>query len=239
MEHTDKDSAAEWTAADLERDRSWVFEVDPKTRNYLADLAKYAYDQDRALLDYRRDDFDFGPACPLIARAMEEALHGRGLAIVRGLPRQGLSEKEFELLNWAIGLHAGVARPQGRATQYISQVRNIGTDYRSASGRGFSSDAKLDFHADGADLATLGCYNTAKSGGQSMISSSLTARKMLIAERPDLAEVACQKFYFSRQNEEAPDEEPAYGQPLFDTADGRVFCRWNRNRVQSAQKIEG
>ena len=157
MEHTDKDSAAQWTVADLERDRSWVFDVDSKTRNYLADLAKHAYDQDRALLDYRRDDFDFGPAGPMIARAMEEALHGRGLAVVRGLPRQGLSEKEFELLNWAIGLHAGVARPQGRATQYISQVRNIGTDYRSASGRGFSSDAKLDFHADGADLATLGC----------------------------------------------------------------------------------
>jgi len=72
-----------------------------------------------------------------------------------------------------------------------------------------------------------------------MISSGLTAYRHLVSERPDLAEVAQGNFYFSRQNEEAPDEDPYYGQPLFDEADGRVFCKWNRNRVNSAQKIEG
>ena len=58
-------------------------------------------------------------------------------------------------MNWAIGLHTGVARPQGKASQYISPVRDAGVDYRAASGRGYSSNAKLDFHVDGADLATL------------------------------------------------------------------------------------
>ena len=55
---------------------------------------------------------------------------------MKGLPREALGEAEFELLNWAIGLHAGVARPQGKASQYISAVRDAGTDYRSAGGRG-------------------------------------------------------------------------------------------------------
>ena len=72
-----------------------------------------------------------------------------------------------------------------------------------------------------------------------MITSSLSARRQLIAERPDLAEIAQQDFYFSRQNEQAPDEGLFYAQSLFDEADGRVFIKWNRNRVQSAQKIEG
>jgi hypothetical protein len=142
-------------------------------------------------------------------------------------------------MNWAIGLHAGVPRPQGRATQYISPVRDAGTDYRAATGRGYSSNAALDFHADGADIVTLACYNNARSGGQSMISSSLAAHNQLADERPDLAEVAYGDFYFSRQGEEAPDEPPFYGQPLFDAADGRLFAKWNRNRVQSAQKLEG
>ena len=48
-----------------------------------------------------------------------------------------------------------------------------------------------------------------------------------------------QDFYFSRQQEETDDETPAYGQPLFDTCEGRVFGKWNRNRVQSAQKVAG
>jgi len=239
MDMTDAGSPAEWRAADLKQDPGWVFSIDKKARAHLARVIKAAYVADRPLFDYTREDFDLGPAWTTIANAIKEAHHGRGLALLRGLPREGMTEKEFELLNWAIGLHTGVARPQGRATQYISPVRDIGTDYRTASGRGYSSNSKLDFHADSADLVTLACYNKAKSGGQSMITSGLTARRHLMAERPDLAELAHLEFYFSRQNEQAPDEAPFYGQPLFDVADGLVFGKWNRNRVESAQKIEG
>lgn len=239
MELAQTHSASAWHVADLERDRSWEFRLDDAARAHLVGMIKMAHGPERALLDYARDDFDLGPAAETISSAMAEALHGRGLAMVHGLPRDGLTEDEFRLLNWAIGLHHGVARPQGKATQYLSAVRDAGTNYRSAGGRGFSSNAKLDFHADGADLVTLGCYNKAKAGGQSMVSSSVTARNILIAERPDLAEVAHQDFYFSRQKEETEDETPAYGQPLFDLYDGHVFGKWNRNRVQSAQNIEG
>jgi hypothetical protein len=233
------DSPTLWRVADLECDRSWVFQLDDASRVQFASAVKSAWVADKPLLDYTRDDFDLGSGWNVVQSALNEAHHGRGLALVRGLPRDGLNENEFELMNWAIGLHAGVARPQGRASQYISPVRDAGTDYRKPGGRGYSSNARLDFHVDGADLTTLTCYNQARSGGQSMISSSLTAREQLIKERPDLAEIAHADFCFSRQNEQAPDEEPFYAQPLFDVADGRVFCKWNRNRVQSAQTLDG
>lgn len=236
MESLDLYSPAAWRVADLTTDEQWIFRLDERIRNDLARAVKNAYHPDRPLFDYSRDDIELGNAWSTLRAAFREAQHGRGLALVQGLPRAELSEPEFELLNWAIGLHAGVARPQGRASQYISAVRDVGTDYRGASGRGYSSNARLDFHVDGADLATLACYNKAKSGGQSMITSGVSALRQLIAERPDLAEVACRDFYFSRQNEEASDEGPFYAQPLFDFVDGAVFCKWNRNRVQSAQR---
>jgi hypothetical protein len=238
MDMTHGWSGAGWRAKDLEQDRSWVFNIEHADGARLARTVRAAFDPDRPLFDYTREDFDLGPAQDTIAAAVREAHHGRGLALVRGLPREGLSEGEFKLLNWAIGLYTGVARPQGKASQYISAVRDVGVDYRAASGRGYSSNAKLDFHVDGADLTTLACYNEARSGGQSMISSSLTARETLIAERPDLAEIAHGDFYFSRQHEETEDEGPFYGQPLFDFADGRLFGKWNRNRVQSAQRFD-
>jgi hypothetical protein len=239
MNETEATAKAAWHASDLEHDRSWVLTLNDGMRDHLDRMIRTAFSADRPLFDYRREEFDLGPAHELLFAAKGEAMHGRGLALVRGLPRDNMSEKEFELLNWAIGLHYGVARPQGKASQYLSAVRNSGTNYRSAGGRGYSSNARLDFHADGCDLVTLGCYNKARSGGRSMISSAVTTRKILMQERPDLAKVAHQDFYFSRQNEEAPDEPPFYGQPLFDLADNRVFCKWNRNRVQSAQKIDG
>lgn len=232
------DMAAAWRVADL-NDRAWVYQIDDKARSHLAAITKKAFDPDRHLFDYVREDFDLGPAAATIAAAMRDGLHGRGLSLLKGMPRQELSEAEFRVLTWGIGLNHGVPRPQGKATQYISEVRDVGTDYRAANGRGFSSNAKLDFHADGSDLVVLACYNKAKSGGQSMVSSSVTAREILMAEHPDLAEIAHQDFYFSRQQEETEDETPAYGQPLFDTCEGHVFGKWNRNRVQSAQKIPG
>ncbi|MCA8926891.1 MAG: TauD/TfdA family dioxygenase [Alphaproteobacteria bacterium] len=228
-----------WTVADLERDPSWRFRIDEAAAAHLADTVRRAYDPDRPLFAYTREDFDFGPALDTIRAGIREAHHGRGLALVQGLPRAGLGEDEFRLLNWAIGLHSGVARPQGKASQYISAVRDAGTDYRSAGGRGYSSNAKLDFHVDGSDLVTLACYNKARVGGQSMITSTIAAWNALVAERPDLAEVARQPFQFSRQNEQAPDEGPYYGQPLVDFCEGRLFGKWNRNRVLSAQRIEG
>jgi len=238
MNRTEQQARAAWTVADLERDASWQFQIGDAAQAEMARVVKAVYDPDRPLFDYHREEFDLGPAWDTVAAAIREAHHGRGIALVHGLPREGLSEQEFRLVNWAVGLHAGVARPQGKATQYISEVRDAGTDYRGAGGRGYSSNAKLDFHVDGADIATLGCYNKAKAGGQSMITSTLAALAALQAERPDLAEVAHETFYFSRQNEEAEDEGPYYGQPLIDYCDGLTFGKWNRNRVISAQRID-
>ena len=44
---------------------------------------------------------------------------------------------------------------------------------------------------------------------------------------------------FSRNGEEAEDEAPWYATPICTVEDGRVFCKWNRNRIQNAQKLEG
>ena len=232
------DLPAAWRAAEMEVDRSWVSTLDASVSRELARAVKAAYDPDRPLFDYTREDIDLGAAWPVIDAALAQAKRGRGLSLVKGLPRDGLSDSEFELLNWIIGLHAGVARPQGKASQYISRVRDAGTVYRASTGRGYSSNAALDFHADGADLATLACYNTARAGGQSMITSAVTAHAVLSKERPDLAELAYSDFCFSRQAEEAPDEPPFYAQPLFEELDGNFFSKWNRNRVQSAQKLD-
>ena len=228
-----------WEIEDLKSTNDWCFKIDESDRNQLRASIKSTFEKDRDLFSYSPNEFDFGSSWENIEKAIAEAHHGKGISIVRGLPREDLSQEEFRLLSWAIGLKSGVARPQGMASQYISAVRDAGTDYRAANGRGYSSNAELDFHVDVADLTILTCYNKAKSGGQSMISSGVTAHNYLIKERPDLAEIAYQHFYFSRQEEQAPDEKPFYSLPLFEEEGGNLFCNWNRNRVQSAQKIEG
>ena len=230
---------AAWTVDDLKADEHWIYQLDDRARRDLTAAVRKAADPAKTLYDYRRDDFDLGSAWPVIAGALKEVRDGTGFAILRGMPRDGLTQDEFERLTWAIGLHTGVARPQGKASQFLSAVRDAGVVYRTGKGRGYSSNADLDFHTDSADIVLLTCYNVAKSGGMSMVSSSVTAHEILTAERPDLAELLHQPHFFSRQEEQAPDEPPFYPNPIYDGQDGLLFSKWNRNRLRSAQSIEG
>ena len=239
MKLTAVESQAAWTATSLAADPGWTFSLSEQARRGLAQAVLRARDRAKPLLSYRRADFDFGAATEPLAAAFNEAKHGRGIALVRGLPRDMLAEASFELLTWAIGLHAGVPRPQGKASQYMSAVRDAGTTYRSAGGRGYSSNAELDFHTDSADVVVLTCFNRAKAGGRSMVTSSTAAHNRLLMRRPDLAETLHEPFYFSRQAEQADDESPFYPNPIFDTCEGRLFSKWNRNRLSTAQRLEG
>ncbi len=239
MQPINADTPAAWTVAGLNADPRWVHELDDRARRDLTLAVRAAHDPAKTLFDYRRSDFDLGSAWPTIARALRDIKEGTGFALVRGLPRDGLSAEQFELLTWAIGLHTGVARPQGGASQYLSAVRDVGTVYRSGKGRGYSSKSELDFHTDGADIVLLSCYNVARSGGMSMVSSSVTAHNIMARERPDLGELLYQPYFFSRQQEQAPDEAPFYPNPIYDQAEGVLCSKWNRNRLKMAQLMDG
>jgi hypothetical protein len=161
------------------------------------------------------------------------------MALVKNLPRDGVTSAEFRLMTWAIGLHFGVARPQNRASDYLTEVKDVGVTYRSPTGRGYSSNAELDFHVDSSDVVLLSCYNQAPVGGMSMCASAATAYGIVRAERPDYAAALATGYAFSRNGEEAKDEAPWYATPICSVEDGRVFCKWNRNRIQNAQKLDG
>jgi hypothetical protein len=233
------DTPAAWRAQDLDRDSSWTIELDDRARRDLVHATRNAHQAEKSLLDYRRSDFDLGWAWNVFERALEEVKRGRGVALVRGLPREGLSQKEFELLTWAIGLHTGVARPQGKRTQYISAVRDAGVAYRTGTGRGYASNAELDYHTDSSDIVFLSCYNRAVSGGMTIVSSSIAAYAIMAREHPHMIDWLHRPIHFSRQGEEAPDEGASTLQPIFAESGGKLFSRWNWNRVTHAQKIPG
>jgi len=108
---------AGWLAADLQHDTSWIVQICEVDRARLMAGLAHASNLARPLLDYRKEDFASGDALAPIRRALDEAQHGRGAALVKGLPREGVSEEDFRLLTWGIGLHLGVARPQDKATR--------------------------------------------------------------------------------------------------------------------------
>src|ERR1700709_1914865 len=96
------DCPAAWRVDELVADRGWTFELDDRARRDLLGAVRAAYSPDKKLFDSRRDELDPGRAGPFVERALAQVKHGRGIALVRGLPREGVSEQEFELMTWAL-----------------------------------------------------------------------------------------------------------------------------------------
>jgi hypothetical protein len=148
---------ASWTVAEVEADKGWIYRLShPESAELLAAVRR-AGDDARPILDWRRDDFVLKESIATLAAAFREVRDGRGMALVKNLPREGVTPAEFRLMTWAIGLHFGVARPQNRTSDYITEVKDAGHAYRSPTGRGYNSKAELDFHVDGSDVVLLSC----------------------------------------------------------------------------------
>ena len=107
------------------------------------------------MLEITREDMPLGTFAAVLADAARELEDGCGVRVIRGLPMQDYCVEDCRLLAWAIGTHLGVARPQGKASQLISDVRDAGGTYRGGGGRGYNTNAELDFHTDGSDIVGL------------------------------------------------------------------------------------
>jgi len=225
-----------WIRDDIATNASWAIHLTAtEVADFEAGLAS-AKRSEHGMFNLSRSNFAFGPAALARLRAsIEETQHGRGFQLMRGLPVERWSVEDARLLFWGIGLHLGVPRPQGKSSQFMSDVRDAGGNYRSTVGRGYNTRSALDFHADNCDIVGLMCLRTAKSGGESIITSSIAAHNVMLTERPDLVTELYGLLTFSRQGEAAPEEPPYYSAATFGTKDGQFACRHVRNHVRSAQ----
>lgn len=225
-----------WVRAELEQDSSWIR---PLTAHEITDLETSL----RQVLALGKTEFDLAAADfvltertrALLTEVMQATQTRYGLCLVRGFPVANWSKAELRTLFWCLGLCCGVPRPQGKQSQYVSDVTNTGGTYRGGTGRGYNTNSKLDFHADGSDIVGLMCLQTAKSGGTSLLSSSLTAYTEMQKQRPDLAKLLTEPFYFSRQGEHAAEEPPYYLASIVGEKNGRFACRHIRNHIIGAQ----
>jgi hypothetical protein len=120
----------------------------------------------------------------------------------------------------------------------LGDVRNLNIDMNSPKGRGYTSNQKLTYHTDSGDVVGLFVLRTAKSGGLSMIASSVAIHNEIARTRPDLLEVLYQPFYWSWQGQEEPGTLPFYPQPVFSVWNGKFSCRYVRTHLISAQRFD-
>ena len=226
-----------WTAEEARADTSWVQRLDASEVEGFQSALRHARALGMPLLDMQQADF---PLPDVSRRALERAVattQGRwGMCLVKGFPVDTWSEADTKLAYWGMSLYMGVGRTQNRASQVMNDVRDEGGDYKVKGGRGYNTNAGLDFHQDSCDVVGLLCRRTARQGGTSKVISSIALRDEVQRLRPDLMPVLRQTWFHSYQGTQDPSQPPFYGCPIFGDDPQHFAARTNRKNTDAAQR---
>jgi hypothetical protein len=226
-----------WTAAEVAADTSWIQRLsDEEVAGFDAALA-HAMQVAKPLLSMQQADF---PLPDVSRSALDRAIavtQGRwGMCLLKGFPVGRWTEEEAKLAYWGMGLYMGVGRTQNRASQVMNDVRDEGGSYKVKGGRGYNTNAGLDFHQDSCDVVGLLCRRTAKSGGTSKVVSSIAVIDEVKRLRPDLIAVLQQPWVHSYQGTNDPSQPPYYLNPILGSDPVHFAMRTNRKNTDAAQR---
>lgn len=230
--------ASVWKAADFENDDSWIHRF---TEQDLAEIdAALTTVQARGLAipDFGREDFPLPSLSEKIGRAIGEVDSGRGFALFRGLPVGKYDIDTLRLVYWGIGAYFGEPISQNSKGQILADVVDLGNDYGDINARGYKTSAELLPHVDSSDLVALLCVNTAKSGGESRVSSSMSVYNKILQSHPEYLPVLYRGFNRDLRGEGITaklDEVTDHEVPVFSYFGGRLSCDFNERIIRSAR----
>ena len=226
-----------WSAEQLRRDDSWIQTLSTaEIAGFEAGLT-HAKGLAKDWLDMTEADFPLDDAARgALQRAFASTQTGFGICLLKGFPVGRWSVDESRLVHWGVGLHMGVARPQNRASQVMNDVRDEGGSYKTKGGRGYNTNAGLDFHGDSCDVVALMCLKGAKAGGTSLVSSTMSVCAEIARLRPDLVPVLKAPFHHSYQGAGDPSQPPFYACPILGDHPDYFAFRANRKNVTAAQR---
>ena len=165
----------------------------------------------------------------LFERIRAELATGRGVALLRGLPVDGLTDSAAEALAVEVAGRIGDVVPQGDGL--VQHVRDLGVDPNAQTSRSYMHSARLSFHADPTDVVGLLCLRLARSGGRSAVLNTVAIHDEIARTRPDLVDLLYEPWWHD-QRDGAFAQRPLYSRD--DT--GRLSAAWGLDYLRSAQR---
>lgn len=230
---------AVWTASDLADLDALAIDLDPAHIAALDDAVAAVRRRNLGMLDIGAADFPLGPLGPRVTAMRDTLLHGRGVTLIRGFPVGARDEATIALMYWGLGAHLGRAVSQSLMGDRLGHVIDASRGLLNA--RGYRSAMELHPHTDCDDIVGLLCLASAKSGGETMLASSLAIWNTLARERPSTIPSLMRGFPY-HWNDEEPEGEPPitpYRVPVFSEVRGVWSCVYLRRFIDRAAEELG
>jgi hypothetical protein len=231
------ESPANWKSAELAARTDWIHPLSAEELREIEGALASVKAKGIGFKEMAKEDFPLVLFPKLAARVQDYLENGPGVFMIRGLPSAAtLPVADLRLMYWGLGKYLGTAVSQSREGDHIGDVRDLRIPPDSPFFRGYQTAGGGTFHCDTCDVAALFVLRTAKSGGISLVCSSIAIHNEIARTRPDLLEVLYQPFTWSMLDQERPGEPKHYQQPVFSMHDGFFSCRYVRPHITQAQK---
>ncbi|MFJ6835677.1 TauD/TfdA family dioxygenase [Streptomyces sp. NPDC091209] len=229
-----------WRSRDLTHPEEWRLDLSAPRLAEIDAALHEARRRGRTLLRLTATDFPLPTLAADLGRLAGVLEHGRGFAVVRGVPVERLGESAASTVFWGLGRHLGHPVPQNADGLVLGHVRDTGQSLSDPAVRGYQTREALPFHTGGADLLALLPLRTPRTGGRLSLVSSAAVHNAVLDRRPDLAGRLYRTYHFDRRDDHAPGEPPCTTAPLVSRADdpsGALSMRYNRRSIESAQRF--
>ncbi|QKH36857.1 TauD/TfdA family dioxygenase [Achromobacter pestifer] len=226
-----------WRSEELGAQASWCQQLTDTEIQEVADAARRCESRNIPLFEITRDDFPLTALAERFQRIQQELEGGRGFTVLRGLDPGSLGAESCKRVIWGLAQYLGTPEPQDRSGSLLHSVTNTGkTIANSDTARGYETDDELKFHNDGGDVFMLLCLRTAKEGGISKLVSAAALFNAILKERPDLAAVLQQPFYFDSRAQNL-NENKVQVVPIFTEHLGYLNVLYKRRYIVTAQRF--
>lgn len=221
------DGPSAWVGPDIQDGEEWIYRLEDR----FIDEIDAALEQVKASglqIPFSPVNFPLPTFKAELDGLLAEIVDGRGVVLIRGLPRARYTDDECALIYWGIGTQLGNPISQNSRGHRLGHVTDEGKSYDDPTARGYQTTSRMDFHTDmlPADVLGLFCLHSAKRGGASALVSSLAVHNVVRAERPDLLPVLHAPFNLDWRDDMPPDVSPWYAIPKYSERDGRVSGRF-------------
>ena len=229
--------ASAWLGRDLRtREAQWVVHLTHAHRAELDAAIRAFQDARLPLATIEASQFALPTLGPLLRRVRDELLEGRGFVLLRGFEVARYPREAQAIAFMGLGSHLGVPRSQNAKGHLLGHVKDLGLDVTDPNVRYYQTHRKLEYHTDSCDIVGLLCLQTAKSGGESFIVSSMTLYNEVLRRRPDLLPALFQPYPTDRRGEVPEGMQPWFDMPIFHWHAGRLSCIYVRQYIESAQR---
>ena len=225
-----------WTGHAMAGRDDWLWHLSPDDIEEI-DRAIHHFKESGAPMEkISTENFPLTALKPKLAALLHEILEGRGFVMVRGFPVRRYDTASNAIAYLGLGRYFGTLRSSNGKGHLLGHVKDVGADISQGNTRFYQTNQRLEYHTDSADIVGLLCLQTAKSGGESFIASSMTIYNEILKRRPDLISAAFQPYPTDRRGEVPAGMKPYFEIPIFNWHAGKLSAIYLRHYIEEAQR---